>query len=40
MIRSWTLAAIAGGLAACSSIDAVAADGEALRMDAQQRRLV
>jgi uncharacterized protein GlcG (DUF336 family) len=26
MIRSWTLAAIAGGLAACSSIDAVAAD--------------
>ncbi len=26
MIRSWTLAAIAGGLAACSSIDALAAD--------------
>jgi uncharacterized protein GlcG (DUF336 family) len=26
MIRSWTFAAIAGGLAACSSIDAVAAD--------------
>jgi uncharacterized protein GlcG (DUF336 family) len=26
MIRSWTFAAIAGGLAACSSIDAMAAD--------------
>jgi hypothetical protein len=26
MVRSWTLAAIAGGLAACSSIDAMAAE--------------